>query len=133
VPERIERLGANACAVRPRPFNLRDWRLVDGEYEPGDLSSGSYMRRSHEVDLVVGYGNMPQQQLTIEREIADDEELLERVLTWEPNIALTASWTGCRVVGSQLTDSGDVEGDSPPPVRLLVMTLEVSHREKRIV
>lgn len=125
----VEATGANAASGRPYPFNVRDPELTDGEYSPGDVTSGSYMRRSHTVEIAVAYGNRPQQQRDLQKIIQDDEELLERVLTWEPNIALTDGWTGCEVVSSVTGDAGESES---PQMRILYLELEVSHRERRL-
>ena len=128
-PERVERLGANAASHRPYPFNIRDPRSTDGEHVPGDLTSGSYMRRAHELDLVIAYGNRPQQQLSLQQIMQDDEELLARVLEYEPNVALTSNWTGCKIIDTRTEDAGATD---PPPLRLLYITIEVSHRERRL-
>lgn len=125
----VEKLGPNAGSRPPRPFSLDHPGLVAGAAELGDMTSASHMRTQHQLDIKIAYGPKPQRLLELDQEIEDDELQLCRALELEANIALTAGWTGCRIVGTTVREGG--EGD-PPPLVLLVVTLEVDHRDARM-
>lgn len=123
----VEELPAGA-AGRPTPFNLRGLRLITTGWESG-ATSGSRLMGTHELELVFAYSSRPHDDLELISDIADDETLLRRVLEYEPNIALTTGWTACRIVSSETRSGG--EGD-PAPLVLLVVGVEVDHREVRL-
>jgi hypothetical protein len=125
----IESIGANRCTRRPRPFNLRSIRLLpDGS--TGDLTSGTYRRGAHSLEIWIGYGVSPHADLDLEIEIAGDEAIIRHVLEYEPNVALTPEWEGCEVVDAQRASM--VDETDKPIAKILQLTIEVSHRERVI-
>lgn len=125
----VRSLGPNAASRAPRPFSFESLALLDSGEAQGDLTSGTGMRGQHRLVLEIAYGDMPQQRREILSDIADDETDIRRVLEYEPNIALTSEWTGCRVASTSIDLAGD---DDVQSMRILVVELEIDHHETRI-
>lgn len=117
---------------RPLPFNIRDISLAVGSQELGDMTAASKMRGAHGIEIHIAYSSRPHDDLTLMGIIADDETALRSVLEYEPNIALTSGWTGCSITGTAVQDVDGEEDNAPPKLRVLVLSLSVSHRDTRI-
>lgn len=115
----------------PRPFNIVRPELDIGSEELGDMTARTKMRGASTIVLEIAYGAKPHDQRSILATIEDDKVEIRRVLEYEANVALTSGWTGCSVIGGSIEDV-DAGEDSPERVKILVITLSVSHRDTRI-
>jgi len=125
----VELAGPQGGAEQRSPFLVSDGGYAGDSGTPTDGTAGSYLYGVHRLVIEIGYGARRQKETALARQMSSDLRAIINTLVEEMNHTLVEGWCGCTVLpGGPPEEAG--EGD-PAPIRIQVITIEVTYRYYR--